>query len=193
MLAFLGLLCIVATIFFIIAAVISTFRKTRKVKKRLLRASWSFFLFLILFAFAIEDDPEVEKSSVSTEEKTQTGESREDEIAETINSIIDKNYSHTTVSDMEVNENLNLNDGSYIVLPYLKFDAMNNEKRTKNLLEMYSEDLAANLTKEDDISEVTVFWEAPYLLEGQNIAKFTFTRKSENMIIAESWYDPSLR
>ncbi|SIS01612.1 hypothetical protein SAMN05878482_10952 [Peribacillus simplex] len=125
--------------------------------------------------------------------KTQTGESREDEIEETINSIIDKNYSQTTVSDIEVNENLGLNDGSYIVLPYLKFDAMNNEKRTKNLLEMYSEDLAANLAKEDNISEVTIFWEAPYHLEGQNIAKFTYTRKDENMIIGESCYDPSLR
>ncbi|MGE7185751.1 hypothetical protein ACQKKK_17770 [Peribacillus sp. NPDC006672] len=70
---------------------------------------------------------------------------------------------------------------------------MNNEKRTKNLLEMYSEDLAANLAKEDDISEVTIFWEAPYHLEGQNIAKFTYTRKGENMIIGERWYDPSLR
>ncbi|PJN91310.1 hypothetical protein [Bacillus sp. mrc49] len=193
MLAFLGLLCIVATIFFIIAAAISAIRKTNKGKKRLLWASWSFFLFLIFFAFAIEDDPEVEKTSVSTAEKTQAGESREDEIEETINSIIDENYSHTTVSDMEVDENLGLNDGSYIVLPYLKFDAMNNEKRTKNLIEMYSEDLAANLAKEEDISELTVFWEAPYLLEGQNIAKFTFTRKGENMIIGESWYDSSLR
>ncbi|SNT57726.1 hypothetical protein SAMN05444672_1632 [Bacillus sp. OK838] len=94
---------------------------------------------------------------------------------------------------MEVNENLGLNDGSYIVLPYLKWDAMNNAKRTKNLIEMYSEDLAANLAKEDDISEVTIFWEVPYHLEGQNIAKFTYKRKGENMIIGESWYDLSLR
>ncbi|MFP3511005.1 hypothetical protein SB775_15330 [Peribacillus sp. SIMBA_075] len=70
---------------------------------------------------------------------------------------------------------------------------MNNAKRTKNLIEMYSEDLAANLAKEDAISEITVFWEVPSHLEGKNIAKFTYKRKGENMIIGERWYDPSLR
>ena len=70
---------------------------------------------------------------------------------------------------------------------------MNNAKRTKNLIEMYSEDLAANLAKEDDISEVTVFWEVPYHLEGQNIAKFTYTKSGEGMAIGERWYDPSLK
>lgn len=58
---------------------------------------------------------------------------------------------------------------------------------------MYSDDLAANLAKEGDISELVVFWEVPYHLEGKNVAKFTYTKKGENMIIGERWYDPSLR
>ncbi|KWW15470.1 hypothetical protein AS888_08020 [Peribacillus simplex] len=174
---FLGLLCVFATIFFILAAIISAFRKTGKVKKMLLSSVGSFILlFVVAFiAVAIEDaetsnetEPVVEKNSISANETMKSEESqeedledewfpesdstREEKIEDTINSIIDKNYSHTNISDMEVNENLGLNDGSNIVLPHLKFDAMNNEKRTKNLIEMYSEDLAANLAKEEDIS-----------------------------------------
>lgn len=116
---------------------------------------------------------------------------REEEIEEKAKEII--NYNFTKVEELDVNENLGLNDGSYIVLPHLKWDAMNNAKRTKTLLEMYSDDLAANLSKEGDISELVVFWEVPYHLEGKNVAKFTYTKKGENMIIGERWYDPSLR
>ncbi|MET1176941.1 hypothetical protein ABG775_03005 [Peribacillus simplex] len=116
---------------------------------------------------------------------------REEEIEEKAKEII--NYNFTKVEELDVNENLGLNDGSYIVLPHLKWDAMNNAKRTKTLLEMYSDDLAANLAKEGDISELVVFWEVPYHLEGKNVAKFTYTKKGENMIIGERWYDPSLR
>lgn len=140
------------------------------------RSGHFILLFVVAFiAVAIEDaetsnetEPVVEKNSISTNETMKSEESqeedledewfpesdstREEKIEDTINSIIDKNYSHTNISDMEVNENLGLNDGSNIVLPHLKFDAMNNEKRTKNLIEMYSEDLAANLAKEEDIS-----------------------------------------
>ncbi|MEC0271938.1 hypothetical protein [Peribacillus frigoritolerans] len=211
MLMYLGLISVVIAIFFIIAAVISAFRKTRKVKKMLLLALGS-FIFLFVFAFIdalTDEETEVETNSTPTNKTTQTEEnqeedleetwfpatesSREEEIEETVNSIIDKNYSHTTVNEMEVNENLGLNDGSYIVLPYLKWDAMNNAKRTKNLIEMYSDDLAANLAEEDDISELTIFWEVPYHLEGKNVAKFTYTKNGDSMSIGERWYDPSLR
>ncbi|QNK46466.1 hypothetical protein H7F28_13840 [Brevibacterium sp. PAMC23299] len=94
---------------------------------------------------------------------------------------------------MAVNQNLGLNDGSYIVLPHLQWDATNNKERTKRLIEKYSDDLAANLAKEGDISEITVFWEVPYHLEGKNAAKFTYTKNGESMSIGDRWYDPSLR
>ncbi|MFC9596976.1 hypothetical protein ACFTQL_03530 [Peribacillus butanolivorans] len=50
MLMYLGLISVVAAIIFIIAAVISAFRKTRKVKKMLLLALGS---FILLFVFAL--------------------------------------------------------------------------------------------------------------------------------------------
>lgn len=134
--------------------------------------------------------PTVDKPEVN-EEKVVLN--RDEEIEETANKIIEQNYNQTTVNKITVNENLGLNDGSYIVLPYLKWDAMNNSKRTKRLIEMYSDDLAANLAKEGDISEITVFWEVPYHLEGKNVAKFTYTKNGDSMSIGERWYDPSLK
>lgn len=206
MFRFLGLLFVFGTVFFILAAIISAFRKTGKVKKMLLSSVGSFILLIVVAFIAIsneeaesldETEPEVETTYTepTVEEPEANDENvevtREEEIEEKAKGII--NYNFTKVEELDVNENLGLNDGSYIVLPHLKWDAMNNAKRTKTLLEMYSDDLAANLAKEGDISELVVFWEVPYHLEGKNVAKFTYTKKGENMIIGERWYDPSLR
>ncbi|CAN7408622.1 hypothetical protein LJR015_004001 [Peribacillus frigoritolerans] len=133
----------------------------------------------------MEDTSEVNDENVEV--------TREEEIEKKAKGIIKENYNFTKVKELEVNQNLGLNDGSYIVLPHLKWDAMNNTDRSKRLLEMYSDDLAATLAKEGDISELVVFWEVPYHLEGKNVAKFTYTKKGEDMIIGERWYDPSLR
>lgn len=134
------------------------------------------------------------KSEKSTEVKEKKVElTREEKIEKTAKGIIKKNDSFSKVKELDVNKNLGLNDGSYIVLPHLKWEAMNNPERTKRLLEMYSDDLAANLAKEGDISELVVFWEVPYHLEGKNLAKFTYTKKGDKMYIDERWYDPSFR
>lgn len=206
MFRFLGLLFVFGTVFFILAAIISAFRKTGKVKKMLLSSAGSFILLIVVAFIAISneeaeslDEIETEVETTYTEPTVDTPDvneenveiNREEEIEEKAKGII--NYNFTKIEELDVNENLGLNDGSYIVLPHLKWDAMNNAKRTKTLLEMYSDDLAANLAKEGDISELVVFWEVPYHLEGENVAKFTYTKKGENMIIGERWYDPSLR
>ncbi|MBT2615343.1 MULTISPECIES: hypothetical protein [unclassified Bacillus (in: firmicutes)] len=206
MFRFLGLLFSFATVFFILAAIISAFRKTGKVKKMLLSSVGSFILLVVVAFIAISneeaeslDDTEPEVETTYTEPTVEEPEAndedveitREEEIEEKAKGII--NYNFTKVEELDVNENLGLNDGSYIVLPHLKWDAKNNAKRTKTLLEMYSDDLAANLAKEGDISELVVFWEVPYHLEGKNVAKFTYTKNGENMIIGERWYDSSLR
>ncbi|MEV2284663.1 hypothetical protein ABNB59_07825 [Paenibacillus larvae] len=57
---------------------------------------------------------------------------------------------------------------------------------------MYASDLAANLAKSKNVTEVTVFWEVPYLKEGINIAKTNFLRKGENMYIENAWHDPNI-
>lgn len=52
------------------------------------------------------------------------------------------------------------------------------------MLSMYSSDLAAYLAKEcPNVSEVTIFWEVPYLTT--NTSKWSFER-NENMYLTEN-------
>ncbi|MGE6379953.1 hypothetical protein [Peribacillus muralis] len=142
-----------------------------------------------------KEEPKTEKNEKKvepTEGKEKKVElTREEKIEKRAKKIIKKNYNKTTVNQLEVNENLGLNDGSYIVLPHLKWDVKNSKKMTKEMIEMYSDDLAANLAKESDISEITVFWEVPYHLKGSNLAKFSYEKSGDGMAIGERWYDPS--
>lgn len=119
--------------------------------------------------------------------------SREDKLKERATKIIKDDFNKTTVKEIQVNKNMGLDDGSYIVLPYLKWDVKNSKKTTKEMLEMYSDHLAATLAEEGDISEITVFWEVPYHVEGDNIAKFNYTKNGDSMAIGERWYSPKLQ
>ncbi|WP_049680965.1 hypothetical protein [Peribacillus loiseleuriae] len=119
---------------------------------------------------------------------------RDKEIADTVKKIIKKEYYNTAITKVVVNDHYGTaKDNDYIVLPYLKWDSKNTKKTTKEILKLYSEDLAAQLIAESDISEITVFWEVPYHLEGANIAKFNYSRSGKNMAIDDVWYDPSIR
>lgn len=135
------------------------------------------------------DEKKVEKVK---QKKEKPKLSQEDIIKKKIKAIVKEQDSWIKVKEIKVNKNYGLNDGSYIVLPYLKWDAANTAKTTKKLLDMYSEDLAAKLAKETKISEITVFWEAPYLVEGRNIAKYGYSRSGKDMVKEEPWYDPAL-
>lgn len=61
------------------------------------------------------------------------------------------------------------------------------------MLSMYSEHLAAKLAKESDVSEITVFWEVPYHKEANNVAKFSYERNGEQMMVGEEWFDQVIR
>lgn len=90
------------------------------------------------------------------------------------------------VKEIKVNENMGLDDGSYIVLPHLTWYVKNKEKTTREMLSMYSENIAAKLAGESDVSKVTVFWEVPYHLEGDNSAKFSYIRQGDGMLIKKN-------
>ncbi|MGC4375944.1 hypothetical protein WD019_03230 [Fictibacillus sp. Mic-4] len=135
-----------------------------------------------------KQEEDKKEKTVSKKEKPKL--SQEDIIKKNIKAIVKEQNSSIKIKEIKVNKNYGLNDGSYIVLPYLKWDAANTAKTTKKLLDMYSEDLAAKLAKETKISEITVFWEAPYLAESKNIAKYTYSRSEKDMVKEETWYDP---
>lgn len=117
------------------------------------------------------------------------------EIEDTVKERVSDEYAQTSILDLQVNENLGTEDkeDDYIVLAYLKWDRKNRAKGTREMLEMYSDDLAATLAKHENIEEITVFWEVPYHLEGNNSVKMSYLRSGEGMAIEDRWFDPVLR
>lgn len=109
------------------------------------------------------------------------------EIEKLAKQIINEDLENTTVNKIDVNEHMGRNDGTYLVLPYLKWSVKNSAKTTMEMLEMYSDHLAARLADDKNISEITVFWEVPYHLEGNNVAKFMYERYGDGMAKVDKW------
>lgn len=117
---------------------------------------------------------------------------KEEIIQKAVEVIINEDLKNTSIKQLMVNENLGVDDGSFIVLPHLKWDVKNSAKTTKEILEMYSDHLAAKLA-DYEVSDVTVFWEVPHHLEGNNIAKFNYQKTPNGMAIGERWYDQVIK
>ncbi|MGR5939088.1 hypothetical protein ACT7CW_00110 [Bacillus pacificus] len=49
------------------------------------------------------------------------------------------------------------------LLVHLSFDAKNSAKTSKDMIEMYNNDIGAKVGKsEKNVQELTIFWEVPY-------------------------------
>lgn len=139
-------------------------------------------------------DYEVLADNWEAYEKQQAKEEEIKDIEKTIKDRVSDKYSGTVIKKIDINENLGTDDeDDYIVLPHLKWDVKNKPKMTREMLEMYSDDLAATLAKHTNITEITIFWEVPYHLEGNNVAKMSYSRSGDGMAIEEKWYDPLIR
>lgn len=136
-------------------------------------------------------EEEAEESEESEEEESEPL-TREEELEAAATKIIEDDFNKTNISEIKVNYNAGLDDGSYLVLPHLVWDVKNGAGTTKDMLEQYSDHLAAKLADEGDISEITVFWEVPYHLEGDNIAKFNYTPADGGMAKGDIWFDSIL-
>lgn len=139
-------------------------------------------------------DYEVLADNWEAYEKKQAKEEEIKDIEKTIKDRVSDEYSRTVIKKIDINENLGTDDeDDYIVLPHLKWDVENKPKMTREMLETYSDDLAATLAKHTNITEITIFWEVPYHLEGNNVAKMSYSRSGDGMAIGEKWYDPLIR
>lgn len=178
----------------------------KETKKPLFKKWWVWLiavLLLIGIIGAIIEGPEedkkkepaaAEKDVPEKVEKEEPAElSREEEIQAIIADIVEDEFPGTVIDKIAVNENMGQDDESFIVLPYFTWEVQNKVKTTREMLEKYSDRLAAKLADESDISEITVFWEVPYHLEGDNVAKFNYERSEEEMLINEPWYAPLIR
>lgn len=134
-----------------------------------------------------EEEAQVEDEDTTTFTESDTKEDK-------INDLVEKNLKNVTVEEVEVNQDLGTDEnGQYIALVHLSFDLKNSLARTKKMIELYSEDLAARIAIEDkSIREITVFWKVPYIDENEPLAKISYKRSGEKMRVSEKNFSQPL-
>lgn len=94
-------------------------------------------------------------------------------------------YRETDIDSITINDDLGTDTPEdYIVLVNLTWNTMNSGKTSKEMLKMYSDDLAATLYEGTPaVQEVVVFWTVPYLNNAN--AKRAYERKSNGMYLSD--------
>ncbi|HFK1431555.1 TPA: hypothetical protein ACGXNJ_001557 [Bacillus cereus] len=111
-----------------------------------------------------------------------------------ITSLIEDKITNAEIDKIEVNEHLGTQeDGDYIALIHLKFKPKNSNETTLKLIDLYNNEIGAQLAKQKEIQEVTIFWEAPYIKEDMNIVKANLQRNGDNMIFNNTWVAPLMK
>lgn len=104
-----------------------------------------------------------------------------------IESIVEDNYKTASIEEIEINEDMGSEKpNKLIALVHLSFDAKNSARTSYNMVEMYSDDLAAKIGSENDtVNQIAVFWKVPYIDKHETLAKFSYERSGEHMIITD--------
>lgn len=132
-----------------------------------------------------------ETISVQTTEPKETVKpkkvSKKKKIKDTIKERIYDEYYDTTIDHITINDNLGTKKkGDYIALVYLIWDVKNGPEMTKEMISMYSEDLAAYVGKHcKKVEEIAIFWEATYIEEK---AKIAYKRYGKGMYESDSFF-----
>ena len=102
-------------------------------------------------------------------------------IEQTIRDRISEKYTYTDVDRITINENLGSDaQDDYIALVYVTWTQKNSGKTSKEVLKMYSDDLAATIAENcENVQELAVFWTVPYLNDAN--AKCAYERKNGGM------------
>lgn len=131
-----------------------------------------------------EKQKELDKTAEDAEKEK---EAKKKSIKKSAEKIIKQDLNGTTITNVDVNENMAKDGGTYIVLPHLVWDVKNGAKSTREMLEMYSDHLSAKLAEEKDVDEITVFWEVPsrledlYLFDDEGISKKDYITKKRDI------------
>lgn len=133
-----------------------------------------------------ETDPEKTHESEVADEKDEL-ESLKSDAEYEIESIVEDNYTTASIEKIEINDDMGSDKpNKLIALVHLSFDAKNSSQTSYNMVEMYSDDLAAKIGSENDtINQIAVFWKVPYIDEDETLAKFSYERSGEHMIITD--------
>ena len=103
---------------------------------------------------------------------------QDEEIA--IRKRIKEKYSDTDITNITLNPHLGTDaEDDLIALVNLTWNVQNSGKMSKEMLTMYSNDLAATVANEcPTIQEIAIFWDVPYLKDN---AKCAYERKDNGM------------
>jgi len=94
-----------------------------------------------------------------------------------------KEYYKTELDDFSLTLNAE-NNKVQAMNVYFTWSALNGEDRTKKMLEMFSDDLAAYLHEEYpemQIEQLTIFWKVPYLVKVGYAGKYQYSSKGDKM------------
>lgn len=131
------------------------------------------------------NSPEIAFTSMDYDES----ESEETKVKNKVQKYIDDNYTYTEIDRISINDDLGTDeDGDYIALVYLTWNQKNSGDLSKEMLNMYSSDMAARMYDDlPEIQELAVFWTVPYLNNGS--AKISFERKDGGMQYTDTMFD----
>ena len=101
----------------------------------------------------------------------------QEQITKILTDRIGTEYSKTDINEITINDDLSTDESDdYIALVYLTWNVKNSGKTSKEMLKMYSDDLAATLANQNDsVTEIAIFWTVPYLDDN---AKCSYKRVS---------------
>lgn len=105
-------------------------------------------------------------------------------IENTIRARIEEKYTSTDIEKIDINEDLGTDTpDDYVALVYLTWNMQNTGKTSKEVLTMYSNDLAATTAEQlQNVQEIAIFWDVPYLNDS---AKCAYERKGNDMYISD--------
>ena len=134
--------------------------------------------------------PTEEPTEAPTEAPTQAP-TRKESIEQTIAQHVEAEYHRTDIERITINDDLGTEaPDDYIALVYLVWNVKNKPDMTRQMLTLYSDDLAATLGKTcADVQEVAVFWTVPYL---SSEAKRAYERRGEGMYSTDTFWGGQL-
>lgn len=125
-----------------------------------------------------------EQAKAKTEAQKNTPENR---AKEKIKAYVSE-YAETTIDDITLNPDLGTEkDGDYVALVRLTWNRKNSGKTSKEMLDMFSSDMAAKMYSDlPEVQELAVFWTVPYL---NGSAKISFERANGGMRYTDKIFD----
>ena len=135
----------------------------------------------------IAEEETIEETDISVETTTESNNnSSTSDIEKQIKKYLSE-YTGTTLDKLTLNDDYGTEeDGDYVALVYLTWDVKNTVKTSKEVLKLYSSDMAARIyTDVPSIQELCIFWTVSY---HDSTAKISFERKSQGMVYTDEIY-----